>query len=222
MKRILLCLALALCLFSCSRGGKVIPAHRMARIYEEIMVLDQWIRLSGTEMRKADTSLVYAPVLARYGYTVEDYYNSVEYYLAEPGEFVDLLQEVHDRLNLHIQDLSLAKSGITRREARIRELAQRTDFHHARIFDAADSLQWPRMVAVERDSLGVYDLRQALPDTIYEGPRFFLRDSLQVAADTLAAAQPDTLKVDQPETLDMDRLTTNDEKNIRQVRVLAR
>ncbi|MBO7641503.1 MAG: DUF4296 domain-containing protein [Bacteroidales bacterium] len=189
MKRILLCLALAVCLFSCSRGRKVIPADRMARIYEEIMVLDQWIRLTGTEMRKADTSLVYAPVLARYGYTVEDYYNSVEYYFTEPAEFVEILEKVHDRLDSHIGDLKLAEEGLTRREARLREIAIRTDFHHAKLFDAADSLQWPKQVAVELDSLGVYDIRQAIPDTVFEGPRFFLRDSLSTVADTLSTAQ---------------------------------
>ena len=189
MKRILFCLALAVCLFSCSRGGKVIPADRMARIYEEIMVLDQWIRLTGTEMRKADTSLVYAPVLARYGYTTEDYYNSVEYYLTEPAEFVEILEKVHGRLNRHIGDLKLAEDGLTRREAHLREIKRRTDFHHARIFDAADSLQWPRLVAVERDSLGVYNISRALPDTIFEGPRFFLRDSLSTVADTLSTVQ---------------------------------
>ena len=184
--RIFLCLVLAVCLFSCSRGGKVIPADRLARIYEEMFITDQWVRVHGNEYRKADTSLVYEPILQRYGYTPEDYRVSVEHYLSEPGEYADIFDAVKERLQRRIDALELAEEGVTRKEARERYLAEREDFRHARIFDAADSLPWPRLVRVERDSLGWYAVSYRVPDTLYDGPRFFLRDSL-FATDSLAS-----------------------------------
>ena len=45
----------------------------MAEIYAEMYVLDQWLDENRSLRREADTSLVYAPVLDKYGYTYDDY-----------------------------------------------------------------------------------------------------------------------------------------------------
>lgn len=181
MRRLSFILALALCLFSCSRGGKVIPAGKMSEIYEEMLVMDQWIRTNGGRMsRVADTSLVYAPILERYGYTPEDYRRSVEHYLNEPGEFTDILKETQRRLQRRVDELTAVEEGISLRDAHRREVEARTDFRRARIFDFGDTLDLTWKVSVEWDSLGISVVERVLPDTLFDGPAFHLRDTIKV------------------------------------------
>ena len=78
---------LALAASSCSRGPRVIPRGKMARIYAEMLVTDQWINSTPSVKRMADTSLVYEPILEKYGYTTEDYRRSVEVYMDDPERY---------------------------------------------------------------------------------------------------------------------------------------
>ena len=67
-------LLLVLCLISsCKRGNRVIPKDKFAEIYAEMFVLDQWLDDNRDVRRMADTTLVYAPVLDKYGYSYNDY-----------------------------------------------------------------------------------------------------------------------------------------------------
>ena len=56
-------LFLALVALSCSKGPRVIPRGKMARIYAEMLVTDQWINSTPSVRRMADTSLVYEHIL---------------------------------------------------------------------------------------------------------------------------------------------------------------
>ena len=70
-----------LLLFACSREAKVIPRGKMAQIYAEMLVTDQWINSTPSVKRMADTSLVYEPILEKYGSSSADYRKSVETYM---------------------------------------------------------------------------------------------------------------------------------------------
>lgn len=180
MRRLLLIFACLAGMLSCSRGERVIPADKMAAMFEEMFVLDQWIRTDNRLARMADTSLVYAPILERYGYTAEDYYHSVEYYLSEPAEFTEIFQTVKGRLDRRVEELTALEEGITQRDAHRRAIEARTDFRRARIFDFGDTLDLTRKVSVVWDSLGISVVERALPDTLYDGPVFHLRDSVKI------------------------------------------
>lgn len=90
--RIFLCACIAFVLSSCSKGGKVIPASKMADIYADMFLADQWISSRYSERRKADTTLFYAPIFEKYGYTTEDYDASVKYYVSKPDDYSKILK----------------------------------------------------------------------------------------------------------------------------------
>ena len=60
-------------LSSCSKEeDKVIPRSKLARIYAEMLLTDQWIQDTPSIRYVADTSLIYEPILESYGYTKMD------------------------------------------------------------------------------------------------------------------------------------------------------
>lgn len=94
LKHIAVAVVLALCLCSCSREGKVIPKNKFAKIYAEMFLADSWLSTAPFEVRMlADTTAFYAPIFEKYGYTVEDYWASVSYYLQDPDRFSRILKK---------------------------------------------------------------------------------------------------------------------------------
>jgi len=103
---IAIALAVMLALLSCSgRGGRIIPASKMSKIYADMVIADQWIRTENKTLQ-ADTSLVYEPIFRKYGYTTEDYRKSVSHYLRKPGDFADIFEDARSILQKQIVELS--------------------------------------------------------------------------------------------------------------------
>ncbi len=76
---------------SCSSRPDIIPQEEMAIAIADFYVADQAIA-SNYELRRATDSLkVYESILEHYGYTYEQYKNSISYYIQEKGE----LQNIH-------------------------------------------------------------------------------------------------------------------------------
>ena len=71
------------------RDSRVIDEEDMSKIYAEMLMTDQWINSTPDVRRIADTSLVYEPILRKYGYTSEDYRYSINYYLDHDDDFAD-------------------------------------------------------------------------------------------------------------------------------------
>ena len=91
---VLAVLVSAVCLCSCSRDGKVIPRSKLSRIYAEMFLADAWLNTAPMEARdRADTMAFYEPIFEKYGYTVEDYWASVSYYLQDPDRFSRILNK---------------------------------------------------------------------------------------------------------------------------------
>ena len=119
-KFLLISVLLSLALLSCNRGGKVIPKDDFAKIYARMLLVDQWVRENAP--RQADTCLVYAPVLAEFGYDRDDYIASVNYYMENPESFGKIFTNVEDILQKRIDELTCVerprisvvwKSGLT-------------------------------------------------------------------------------------------------------------
>ena len=178
MKRVCLILAtLAACLLSCSRGGRTIPAGTLADIYADMLVLDQWARNNTASARQADTSLVYEPIIRRHGYTVDEYIRTVEGYLQKPGDFAKVFEQVRRTLQARADYLTAVEDRKERERNRREQTDARTDYRKARIFTVTGDPT--HAVRIELDSVGIYNLERILPDTLYEGVFFVLRDSLQ-------------------------------------------
>lgn len=195
MKRVCLLLAvLAACLLSCSKGGRTIPAGKLADIYVDMLILDQWAKNNTASSRQADTSLVYEPIIRRHGYTVDEYIRTVEGYLQKPGEFAKVFENVRHTLQARADFLTAIEDQKNREQNRRDSVDARTDYRKARIFTITGD---PTLaVRIDLDSVGIYNLERLRPDTLYEGLFFYLRDSVSTDSLSRDSLLVDSVRVD--------------------------
>lgn len=191
--RFVLALALGLLLASCGKKERVIPREKMSEIYAEMYVLDQWLDENRELRREADTSLVYAPVLEKYGYTYDDYLTSVDVYMKDPTRYSRILRRTSEILNGRLTELKAEKKA---REDALKE-SRRLDSLRNLVRLNVDSLVRVMIrtnpsdsLVIGRDSLGFPDFRFIqTSDTTYDGPAMVVMiDTLAVASDSLAVA----------------------------------
>lgn len=171
-------LVLLLLLSGCGRRGRVIPAGKLAEIYVDMFLADQWVSDNYSTRRVADTCDFYGPIFKAHGYTFKDYDRSVNHYLQNPEGYSHLLEKSVDILEKRIKSL---KDEQERRE-KVAELERylRENLLPRLDFEKDDSLLWrPDTLAV--DSLAVDSL---LVDSLAVDS--LAVDSL-VVVDTLAA-----------------------------------
>ena len=192
-RHILMLMACALFLISCSdRGGRVIPRAKLAEIYAEMFVTDQWVLSTPSVRRLADTSLVYEPILEKYGYTSADYRKSVEVYMDDPERFSRILRSTVGILDKRLAALNKKKDELDHLKALeelLNQLKYESDFKAEEFFPYLFDepyVHYYDSLAVEPDSaLMIYRLRNIeRKDTIFDGIRIIVLDTLKVA-DTL-------------------------------------
>ena len=194
-------LALSLFLISCSKDkdeGKVIPRSKLAEIYAEMLMTDQWITGTPGIRQIADTSLVYEPILEKYGYTSADYRKSVDKYMDDPERFSRILRTTGELLDKRLTSLKKRKEEldhIRALEKLLHQLKYEADFKAEDFFPYLFDepyVHYYDSLDVKPDSvLMVYRFNNIdRADTLFDGVRIIVRDSLDVK-DTLA--QSDTL-----------------------------
>lgn len=181
--------AVILCLACSADKASVIPRGKLARIYAEMLVMDQWV-ISETEFKRiADTSLVYEPIFRKYGYDTEDYRKSVAYYMNDPERYSRILRETAEILDARINELAECKKALARKHE-IESFV--TDFNIAEYYPYLSEepyVHYYDSLSVEPDSGAVYRIVSIeRADTIYDLLRMVIRtDSL--AVDTLDVEQ---------------------------------
>lgn len=202
----LMCAASAVAL-SCIGGDRVIPPHKMAKIYVKMLLADQWVGGSKETLDMADTSLLYEPILAEYGYDKMDYVRSVNHYMDEPKTFNKIFDEVSDVLLKRIQEIEAAQKARERADS-VRKKRSALDIRlpEPLMSILADSVRRDT-VSIKMDSTGVMVWERIMPDTTFYGPRFVLksyvdsllgvRDSLTLKEDAGAVKSPETGKQDE-------------------------
>lgn len=194
-------LALSLFLISCSKDkdeGKVISRSKLAEIYAEMLMTDQWITGTPGIRQIADTSLVYEPILEKYGYTSADYRKSVDKYMDDPERFSRILRTTGELLDKRLTSLKKRKEEldhIRALEKLLHQLKYEADFKAEDFFPYLFDepyVHYYDSLDVKPDSvLMVYRFNNIdRADTLFDGVRIIVRDSLDVK-DTLA--QSDTL-----------------------------
>ncbi len=196
-QHILAALAAIVILFaSCNRDeAEVIPRKKLAKIYAEMLVTDQWI-ISTPGIRKiADTSLVYEPILENYGYDSEDYRKSIDFYMNDPERFSRIFRTTGEILDSKLAELrkeqarliAMSKLPKVRIEFDMGEFVPYLDGEpYVHYYDSLDvvmdsATRMYRLSSIERG------------DTLYDRIRMIIVDSLSVAdslalADSLAVA----------------------------------
>lgn len=165
---------------SCKRNeAEVIPRAKLAKIYAEMLVTDQWITSNAGIRMIADTSLVYEPILNKYGYDADDYRMSVDYYMNDPERFSRILRTSGELIDKRIAEL---KQEQKRLEAIARLPVVKSDFKVGDFVPYLDDEPYVHFydsLAVEVDTALMYrfiSLERA--DTIYDRIRMIIVDSL--------------------------------------------
>lgn len=167
-------------------------------------VLDQWLDENRSLRREADTSLVYAPVLDKYGYTYDDYLNSVSVYMKDPTRYSRILRRTSEILGSRLTELKAEKKAQEDALKESRRLDSLRNLIHLNVDSLMNSMVRTApsdSLVTAFDSLGFVDFRFVqTSDTTYDGPAMVIRiDSLAVAADSLTVLK-DTL----PEKAEVD------------------
>ena len=179
----------SLSLVSCGDDkGKVIPRARLAEIYADMLITDQWISSTPGLRRVADTTLVYEAVLNTYGYTSADYRMSVDKYMDDPERFSRILRtsvKILDRKVLHLNKRKAELEYIKEQEERFEELRFESDLDMEKVSPYLFSSPYEHYydsLTVEQDSASrVYRLVNIeRADTLFEGLRMVVKDTLQV------------------------------------------
>lgn len=161
------------CTVSCKRE-KYIPEETMSDIYYEMYITDQLIRKDRKKKKASDTLLVYVPIFERFGYTSEDYRNSVNHYLLKPEKFEKIFRKTQAKLELRKKQL---EDIIAQEEERLIS------------WNIADSITFYTDESIQ--SSGYYRAIRMLlfsPDTVKRLPDSPIYDSLY--SDTVSVAKP--------------------------------
>ena len=191
-------LALWAVLFSlvgCScRGPRVIPREKMAEIYAQMLIVDQWVNENPRTRAVADTTLVYEPVFESYGYTTEDYRASLEHYMKDPERYSRILRRTTEILDERIAVLQELKKIEDRRKAikpyKIDPFRLYYNRSVQKQWEFGDSL------SVEVDSL-VPVLEMHLyetSDTTYDGLNMIIRTDSLAVKDSIAVKDAPAVK----------------------------
>ncbi len=163
---------------SCHRGGTPIPRSDMSRIYAEMFMMDQRVTSRWDTRRQADTTLVYEAVLAKYGYSVDDYRASQEKYIKDPRRYTKMLKKSVGILENERKALKKEKD---RMDALLKARMGTGRFSPNRIL-LLDTLSF-------LDSISSFDFQKGL-DTAYYGPEMI------VWCDTVNVEKTDTENVE--------------------------
>ena len=160
---------------SCSSKdeAEVIPRNKLADIYAEMFILDQWISETPGMRLIADTSLVYQPILEKYGYDKLDYIHSVHFYMNDPERFSRILRISMDKLDKRIDYLQkLQKEQELKAEAAKKLERFKQDYSFEEYFPyLADEpyVHYYDSLAFETDSSNAYRLVAIeTADTLYD------------------------------------------------------
>lgn len=105
MKRLFCIVLCVLALCCCQQRPRLIPADRLADMYSDMLMQDQWIASSSQYKKAADTTLVYDHIFKDYGYSFKDYNYSMEYYVRNPKKLEKVLKRVNRRLDNYAKRL---------------------------------------------------------------------------------------------------------------------
>ncbi len=184
---------------SCKKDeAEVIPRGKMADIYAEMLMTDQWISSTPGVRMIADTSLVYEPILQKYGYDKYDYIKSIDHYMNDPERFSRILRSSGEKLEKRLKELRKRKRQLELEDEALRKvLKHQTDYSFDEYFPyLADEpyVHYYDSVTFEPDSFRVYRLVPIeRADTLYDRIMMIIRDSLAVG-DSLSVADSVTAK----------------------------
>ena len=146
-----------------------------------MLLTDQWIMNTPNVRTIADTSLVYEPILEKYGYDADDYRKSVDVYMDDPERFAKIFRETVEILSARRDELHAEKERLRHLEQLRMEAEKfRPDTKWEMTKESYDSL------VVEMDS----------STWVYRFVRIARKDTAFVEVPDTTAVVPEIVKTD--------------------------
>lgn len=192
---------------SCSKSEvEVIPRDTMADIYMEMFMTDQWITSTPGMRMIADTSLVYEPILQKYGYDKMDYMHSVDFYMDDPERFARILRETTDKLDKKIKHLhKLQKQHELKEEAAQKLKKFLADYTFEEYFPYMGDeayVHYYDSLTFELDTLAVYRLVPVeTADTLYDRLEMVVPADTVCVCDTVPVKDSVQAKIEKPKVM---------------------
>ncbi|MFA5768542.1 MAG: DUF4296 domain-containing protein [Bacteroidales bacterium] len=80
-------------------SARRIPKEDFQLVLREMFLTDLILERDGTLGRLADSTLVYPPILEKYGYTTEQFLATLDHYASRPARFKSLLTQLRRNIN---------------------------------------------------------------------------------------------------------------------------
>ena len=106
---------------SCGKSVAPVPAETMGQLMYEMYVVDEYLYSNGEIRAQSDTEYVYLPILEKYGLSVDDFNDALDYYLRHVGEFKELSSSVTDRLKT---ELAMLDSACASKQANVKAIKE--------------------------------------------------------------------------------------------------
>lgn len=193
---ILALLVMTVTLFSsCQKEeDKVIPRSKMAKIYAEMLLVDQWLLMEPDARRRADTTLVYEPIFEKYGYDSEIYRRSIYKYLDDPERFARIFRTTIEIYDKRLKELNKLKDiydeNLLLEKAREKYKVKIDIDDHFPYMFAEPFVHYYDSLGVQIDS-ATWEYRFACverSDTVYEGLKMIIRVDSTAVIDSLPKA----------------------------------
>lgn len=94
-----------------------ISQENMENILYDMFIIEELLYNRGDIRAQSDTSYVYLPIFEKYGYSIEDFHNSIDYYLRHIKQFVELSTSVKERLEAEQAMLDSASQPARKKKA---------------------------------------------------------------------------------------------------------
>ena len=134
------------------RQGKVIPEKKMAELYADMFLADQWLKENKPAKEVADTTLFFDPIFEKHGFTFADYERSIEFYSAEPDVLSRIVDSASSALKRQAERYTRISTAI--RKAKEEDEKNRADYRSVDFSSdsavwAARGVLWPAKGSVE-------------------------------------------------------------------------
>lgn len=141
-----------------------------------MLLAEQW---SSVNSVNSDSTAIYEPILEKYGYSIDDYWASVDYYLNDPENFSKIFDEINEEYSNMVKDIE-ADEKVRGRLDSIKNVRMSLNFKRAYLYYKSDEGNIYDSLRVKVDSLShLISIERIEPDTIYSGPSYVLKSESQ-------------------------------------------
>ena len=106
---------------SCGKSNAPVSAETMGQLMYEMYVVDEYLYGNGEIRAQSDSEYVYLPILEKYGLSVNDFHDALDYYLRHVDEFKEISSSVTGRLK---EELAMLDSAGAAKPANMKDVKE--------------------------------------------------------------------------------------------------